>query len=147
MTAKEDASKWEPPVDRKYDWVGPADSVSKIRTVKFCRPFQESKLERNFRLQRENVQKWNHDFWKKHNEAFEKEKLEFIERIMDEKRLPRKSDVDSEMMSVFYSKFLNDRRKDNWEYNLSWYKKNFSLLYPAIRVSLYRFTRLLFRKS
>lgn len=39
-------------------------------------------------------------------------------------------------MSDFYKKFLDQNWETHLNYNMEWYKRNFSLLYLAFRVNL-----------
>lgn len=39
-------------------------------------------------------------------------------------------------MSEFYKRFLDDNWKIHVNYNFEWYKRNFELLFLALRVSL-----------
>lgn len=46
--------------------------------------------------------------------------------------------LDAETMSEFYKMFLDKNWETHVKYNIEWYKKNFTLLYLAFRVSLER---------
>ena len=52
------------------DTVGPPDPVSNLRTVIFHKRKNEHPIECEFRRCREDVQKWNQEFWTKHNLKF-----------------------------------------------------------------------------
>ena len=65
-------NQWEPPIDRKYDWVGPPDKLSKIRPIRLRRPIGESDSEFRFRKLYDEAQEWNRRFWENHNQKFEK---------------------------------------------------------------------------
>ncbi|XP_044128111.1 cytochrome c oxidase assembly factor 8 isoform X2 [Bufo gargarizans] len=67
-----------PPVDSKYDWIGPPDRYSNIRPIKYFVPADESPLERKLRELRQETQDWNQKFWANQNLTFIKEKEEFI---------------------------------------------------------------------
>lgn len=56
------------------DLVGQPNPVSNLRTIKFHIPDNESEIQRLFRIKREEVQKWNEEFWTKHNSNFIKVK-------------------------------------------------------------------------
>ncbi len=60
-----------PPDRTKQDWIGPPDPTSNLRPYKFYIPRDETWKERDFRLQRQEIQEWNQDFWAKHNRNFE----------------------------------------------------------------------------
>ena len=59
------------PENIKRDWVGPPDPVSNIRPTAFHVPDDETPLEKQYRLRREELQAWNHTFWAKHNRNFQ----------------------------------------------------------------------------
>uniref|UniRef100_A0AC34QWE2 tRNA-guanine(15) transglycosylase-like domain-containing protein n=2 Tax=Panagrolaimus sp. JU765 TaxID=591449 RepID=A0AC34QWE2_9BILA len=127
-------------LDRRYDWVGPPDKLSKIRPIKLRRVDNETEYEENYRKNREKLAEWNSNFWSKHNELFDKKKEEF--RKEKKKELGRLGQITPADMSIFYKQFLNERAASLREYNNEWYRKNFSLLGPAIRVNWIRFRRL-----
>ena len=52
------------------DWIGPPGRDSNLRPVKFYVPPDETALEREYRLQRQLVMKWNQEYWAKHNKKF-----------------------------------------------------------------------------
>ena len=49
----------------------------------------------------------------------------------------------AEEISEFYKKFLNDNYVSLRDFNREWYKRNLSLLWPALRVKVKRFLRIL----
>jgi hypothetical protein len=57
--------------------IGPPDPVSNLRPVAYHIPRNEHKIEKEFRICREEVQKWNEAFWTKHNKSFIKVQLRF----------------------------------------------------------------------
>jgi len=52
------------------DWVGPPDPDSNMKLMKFYVPPNETALEKEYRLMREDTQNWHHEFWSKHNKNF-----------------------------------------------------------------------------
>lgn len=50
--------------------IGPPDPISNLRPVVYHIPRNEQEIEKAFRLRREEVQKWNEAFWRKHNQSF-----------------------------------------------------------------------------
>ena len=68
-------------LDRRFDWVGPPDKVSKIRPIRLRRVDNESKAEGEYRLARQALSEWNSAFWKYHNELFESKKAEFVAMV------------------------------------------------------------------
>ncbi|XP_067681794.1 COA8 family protein CBG23705, mitochondrial-like [Haliotis asinina] len=139
----------QPPESSMNDWVGPPHSVSNLRPVKYYIPPNETPLEKNYRERRQEVWKWNQEFWEKHNKSFVQKKEEYVQSKLADKRASFKGEGDppqtlsADEMSIFYKRFLNDNYKNHIWYNKEWYKKNISLLWPALQVSFSRFmTRL-----
>uniref|UniRef100_A0A0K0FFW4 Apoptogenic protein 1, mitochondrial (inferred by orthology to a human protein) n=1 Tax=Strongyloides venezuelensis TaxID=75913 RepID=A0A0K0FFW4_STRVS len=130
-------------LDRRFDWVGPADRVSKIRPIKLRIVDNETELEKKYRLDREELNEWNSKFWENHNIAFEKQRDQFI--TARKKELGKLGNVTANDMSTFYKEFLNDEYAALSQYNKIWYKRNFQLLWPAFKVNIIRLCRL-FRK-
>lgn len=58
------------PENIKRDWIGPPDADSNLRPVQFYIPGDEMSAEKDLRLKREDTQKWNQEFWAKHNRSF-----------------------------------------------------------------------------
>lgn len=54
--------------------------------------------------------------------------------------------VSAEEMSCFYRDFLNQRRLELARYNSEWYRRNFSLIWPALKVNLIRLRRVVCRR-
>lgn len=50
--------------------IGPPDPLSNLRPVAYHVPRNEPEIEKAFRIRREEVQKWNEAFWRKHNQSF-----------------------------------------------------------------------------
>lgn len=67
-----DAKSMQTPNPRKVssDMVGPPDPVSNLRKIIYKQPANESELEKRYRELRIEAQKWNHEFWTKHNSRF-----------------------------------------------------------------------------
>ncbi|KAL8619605.1 hypothetical protein ACOMHN_019661 [Nucella lapillus] len=129
--------KAEPPVSGTNNWIGPPDPVSNIRPIRFQVHADETLTEDNFRQRQKEMIEWNHVFWKKHNSKFFKEKEDFVGAIKQstgEKATP-------EELSQFYEKFLNDNKEAHLKYNRDWYKKNISLLWPAVQVTVIQMIR------
>ena len=102
-------------LDRRYDWVGPPDRVSKIRPIKLRRVDGETTEEMNYRKAREELVEWNSSFWTAHNELFEKKKMEFVK--LKKQKLGKLEQVSAAEMSVFYKQFLNERAQALSNYN------------------------------
>ena len=54
------------------DWVGPRDPQSNMRSIQFYVPPNETALEKEYRLMKEDTQNWHHEFWATHNRNFSK---------------------------------------------------------------------------
>uniref|UniRef100_A0A0K8RMP4 Uncharacterized protein n=1 Tax=Ixodes ricinus TaxID=34613 RepID=A0A0K8RMP4_IXORI len=115
--------------------VSPPDPVSNLRHVKLRVPENESAAEAQFRTQYTAVQDWNQEYWTKHNTDFQRKKDEFTRRKLEEysRQGIKKENVPAEEMAEFYRTFLNDNHQKHMQYNWTWYKKNFGLLWPAIK--------------
>ncbi|KAL6742171.1 hypothetical protein Aduo_015351 [Ancylostoma duodenale] len=131
-------------MDRRYDWVGPPHPVSKIRPIKLRRVDNETQLEREYREAREELNRWNSSFWAAHNTLFDAKKAEFIEKR--KKELGRLGQVSANDLSVFYKEFLDSQHASLIAYNKEWYHRNLALCWPALRVNMVRFLRLLGRR-
>ncbi|MFH4973927.1 hypothetical protein AB6A40_000636 [Gnathostoma spinigerum] len=131
-------------LDRRFDWVGPPDPISRIRPIRLRRLPNESATEREYRNAAEALNKWNSKFWVEHNTLFEKEKQKFLDEKRQKKgRIERLSPDD---LSDFYRRFLNERHEALIAYNKEWYRRNLSLLWPAFKVNMIRFVRMLRRR-
>lgn len=124
------------------DMIGPPDPVSNLRPIKFVARENETDLEKQLRLKREELQTWNHEFWTKHNTDFFKLKEEFTTRELKKKQNNEQT-VNADEMSVFYKKFLDENWKRHLHYNISWYRKNVSVTFLDFKVKFRRFLRYL----
>ncbi|XP_075226944.1 cytochrome c oxidase assembly factor 8 [Lycorma delicatula] len=132
----------------KYDLIGQPNPVSNLRTIKFHVPDNENEIERQFRLKREEVQKWNQEFWTKHNTNFVKERKEFIALHEKETTVDGiKEPISADKLSVFYKRFLDNNWKTHLVYNYEWYKKNATLILLGLRVKVNRLKRLTYRNN
>ncbi|WKY10435.1 hypothetical protein Q1695_002641 [Nippostrongylus brasiliensis] len=130
-------------MDRRYDWVGPPHPVSKIRPIKLRRVDNETELERQYRIAREELNRWSSSFWEKHNTLFDTKKAEFVEKR--KKELGRIEQVSANDLSRFYKEFLDSRHVSLMDYNKEWYRRNIALCWPALKVNVLRFFRMLRR--
>ncbi|KAM3717076.1 putative COA8 family protein [Dirofilaria immitis] len=130
-------------LDKRFDWVGPPDDISKIRPVRLRRLTNETKQERKYREAREALNQWSSQFWARHNILFEKKKAEFVDQKRKSLgRLEHSSAVD---MSEFYKKFLDEQYNSLTNYNREWYYRNIRLFWPAFKVQVIRFRRTLYK--
>lgn len=116
----------------KHDYIGLPDKKSNLRPILRHIPERETKLQEMLRVERNEVAAWNQKFWTNHNKRFYEEKEEFIaaNKTVDCDTLS------ADRMSVFYKSFLDKNYKMHVYYNISWYIKNFGLLFLAARVNL-----------
>ncbi|XP_037072652.1 cytochrome c oxidase assembly factor 8-like [Pollicipes pollicipes] len=119
------------------DWVGPPDSVSKIRPIRQHIPTNETALEKILREKQASVLAWNHLYWKKHNKAFKQERRRFVEL----RTRPGAEAVTDDQMADFYREFMERNREKHRRYNLQWYGHNFRLLGLAGLVAPLRLLR------
>uniref|UniRef100_A0A914DRZ5 Apoptogenic protein 1, mitochondrial n=1 Tax=Acrobeloides nanus TaxID=290746 RepID=A0A914DRZ5_9BILA len=129
-------------LDHRFDWVGPPDTISKIRPIKLRAFENETSLEKNYRLSREELNNWNSKFWREHNELFHRRHHEFVTKFKQKNGLTPMDQISANDMSLFYKQFLNERSVIFTEYNKEWYRRNFALIWSALKVNLKRFTRI-----
>ncbi|XP_066247698.1 COA8 family protein CBG23705, mitochondrial [Euwallacea similis] len=114
------------------DIIGPPDSVSNLRPIVRKIPTNETILQRQFREAADATQKWNQEFWARHNTNFIKEKEAYVKRFTSTDR----PQLNADEMSEFYKDFLNKYWKTHVRYNFTWYRKNLTLLLLALKVNI-----------
>ncbi|CAJ0591445.1 unnamed protein product [Cylicocyclus nassatus] len=114
-----------------------------VGTTGLRRVDNETKLEREYREAREELNRWSSAFWVKHNSLFDAKKAEFVEK--KKKELGPLERMSANDLSVFYKDFLDSEHRNLMEYNKEWYHRNLALCWPALRVNMVRFMRLLRR--
>lgn len=127
------------PQKSKCDYIGPPDSLSNLRPIKFYIAPDETPLERQYRESRVEMQEWNQQFWADNNTKYKKMKAEFIQVRLREKYgkdTRERKTLSAGEMSEFYKRFLDDHKDVHKQYNREWYKKNFINLLLAARVWL-----------
>lgn len=117
--------------------LGPPDKKSNIRPVLRYIPDNETKLEYELRTKRIEVHDWVDKFWRNHNKRFTTEKDEFIAK----NKQPGEDSVSADKMSEFYKAFLDKNHKVHVYFNISWYIKNFTLMFTALQVFLHNRVR------
>ncbi|XP_078001049.1 COA8 family protein Y39B6A.34, mitochondrial-like [Glandiceps talaboti] len=129
---------------QRKNWIGPPHKLSNIRQVKYYIPDNESIAEKRYRLMREDNDRFNHQFWLKHNAAFIKAKEEFIANKEKEVGDPLPDEdgtkyvLTAEEMAKFYRQFLNDQQQKLKDYNREWYMRNLRTLWPALKANFYK---------
>lgn len=66
------------------DYIGPPDKVSNLRPVLRHVPADETPIEKELRLKRIEVEKWNQHFWTNHNRNFVKVSIWIANSILDD---------------------------------------------------------------
>ncbi|KAK9880096.1 hypothetical protein WA026_008611 [Henosepilachna vigintioctopunctata] len=129
----------------EVDLIGPPDPISNLRPIIRRRFVSETKLQEELRQKQDATHQWNQKFWSIHNTKFIKEKQKFIDD--QQKAGQEKHQLTAEEMSEFYKRFLDENWKIHMDYNFQWYKKNFTLLFLALRVSIEKNVGKIFRNE
>lgn len=111
---------------------GPPDKKSNIRPILRCIHENETPLQQRLRLRRGEVHDWVDKFWRNHNKRFFTEKEDFVSLH----KTAESDNVRADKMSEFYKSFLDKNWKVHVYFNLSWYIKNFELMFLALQVNL-----------
>lgn len=127
-----------PPCRSKFNLVGPRDYRSNIRKIIYAKSKDETRQEKYFREQQQELNTWHQDFWEKQNEKFSKSKKAYLQLR------PRnlKTDSNKELadeLSKFYRDFLDGNYRVHSQYLRAWYCRNFHLLWTGLQVSTSRF--------
>ncbi|KAL3269819.1 hypothetical protein HHI36_008877 [Cryptolaemus montrouzieri] len=118
----------------EVDLIGPPDPVSNLRPIIRRRLVSETKLQEQLRQMQDATHHWNQQFWSNHNTRFIEDRQKFIESHQIPGKEKRQLTV--EEMSEFYKKFLDENWRIHLDYNFKWYKKNFTLLFMSLKVSI-----------
>lgn len=116
------------------------------------KPHNETRAQQDLRERRLEIQEWNQNFWAKHNKRFFEVRtsrcwilhrfLLILYRFQDKaefirlNKRPGQDTIPADDMSKFYKYFLDKNWKIHVLYNVSWYSKNFELLFLALHVNL-----------
>lgn len=112
--------------------LGPPDKKSNIRPILRYIPENETELQHRLRMRRGEVHDWVDKFWRNHNKRFLVEKDQFVAKH----KTADQETVSADKMSEFYKAFLDKNFKVHVYFNISWYIKNFELLFLAAQVNL-----------
>uniref|UniRef100_A0AAY5L5U4 Cytochrome c oxidase assembly factor 8 n=1 Tax=Esox lucius TaxID=8010 RepID=A0AAY5L5U4_ESOLU len=85
-------SPFVPPADSKHDWIGPPHRLSNLRPIIYQIPENETELEKQLRILRQETEDWNHAFWTNQNITFNKSKEAFILSQLKEKGMTEKDE-------------------------------------------------------
>ena len=122
----------------KYDLIGPPRNISNLRPVKFAVSSEETELQGKLRTLRQETQKFNHEWWTKHNTDFKVGREEFIKDILKTK-YPNEQDkttLSADEMSIFYRDFMNKHWKSHLDYNKEWQRRNWTIIWFMFKVKL-----------
>ncbi|ETN84756.1 hypothetical protein NECAME_06720 [Necator americanus] len=112
-------------------------TFGRMEYLRLRRVDNETKLEREYREAREELNRWSSAFWEKHNAFFDTKKAEFVENR--KKELGRIEQVSANDLSTFYKEFLDSKHADLMAYNKEWYYRNIALCWPALRVNMNKY--------
>ncbi|CAG9765604.1 unnamed protein product [Ceutorhynchus assimilis] len=118
--------------ENNIDLIGPPDALSNLRPIIREIIKNETVLQRKYREAADATQKWNQEFWQKHNKNFFTKKEIFVKKHTSE----AKPNLNADEMSEFYKTFLNKNWQTHVAYNFEWYGRNFHLLMLSLRVHL-----------
>lgn len=127
-------------LSKKHDLIGPADKISNLRRYHYYIPENESRIEREYRIMREWVHEYNHQYWTEQNLRFVEAKRAFVEAHKRQQRIKNEEikEPTTAEYNEFYKRFLNENYYNHYDYNQKWLRYNFALLWPACKVFLYR---------
>ena len=128
-------------VNGRYDLIGPPRKGSNLRPVKFAIRDNETELEVRLRELRQETQKFNQDWWTKHNKDFKDGREDFIKHILETKYPdePDKTTLSADEMSIFYREFMNKQWASHLQYNKDWQRRNWSIIALMARVNIQKF--------
>ena len=133
-------------VGGKYDLIGPPRTTSNLRPVKFAVPKDETELEMRLRTLRQETQRFNEDWWTRHNAEFKGGREQFIKEILKTKypNEPDKSTLSADEMSIFYREFMNKNWRGHLDYNKEWQRRNWTIIFLMLRVKLQKLSKFQF---
>jgi hypothetical protein len=118
--------------------VGPPDPDSNLCTIKL-KPAR-NKAELKLQSLQLKVHDFNHNFWKEHNQQFQKAKSLYISQKLSESDMTRdKLTVDE--LSDFYKKFLNENYVNHKNYLKEWSILNFRLTWEMLKYNVINILR------
>ncbi|KAJ1981387.1 hypothetical protein H4R34_002095 [Dimargaris verticillata] len=106
------------------------DPVSQCHHIKFYRPPNETRAEREYRELREQAQDLHHNFWYATNQAFARDQAQFIAQAC--KQHPDLQTID---MAPFYRDFHAQSYARHRAYNRRWWYLNLCLLRYGARAA------------
>lgn len=110
--------------------------ISHIHIHIYTEHSNETPLERQVRTKKIELNQWHQQFWKDNNQRFINEKYSFEQKIKLETGKPT---VTAEELSVFYKDFLNKNYNNHLQYNRQWWRENFGLLLPSLKLVFEKF--------
>jgi len=121
-----------------YDLIGPPRSKSSLRPVKFA--VREGEVEERLRELRRETQRYNQEWWERHNRAFQEGREAFIKETLATRYgdQPGKTTLSADEMSTFYRGFMNSQWRNHLEYNKEWQRRNWSIVALSARATIHR---------
>ncbi|CAG8434431.1 1985_t:CDS:10 [Ambispora gerdemannii] len=119
----------------KTDYVGIPDTISNLRPIKYYIPENASPEDTEWRLHRERIDQFNHQFWTSNNELFIVEKQEYENQL----KLKTGKKPTSAEISIFYKDFLDKAYDRQMAYNQQWWKENIRMLLPGGKAAIRNF--------
>ena len=118
--------------------IGPPDPISNLRPIKITPSKNETPTQQKLRELRIEAQEFNQKFWLEHNREFTQGRAEYVKKVLQEKypHEKGKTTINANEMSVFYKKFLDDHWNSHLDYNRQWQRRNFHILFLALKVKL-----------
>lgn len=111
--------------------------VSRLRHVKIIERGDETDQERLYRIQYQNLQDWNNNYWNENNELFNREKDGYIKAHFGEKTSNEEA-LSHDQLAHFYRTFLEQSREKHVNYNRTMYKNHLRLLISSLNAKLSR---------
>jgi len=126
------------PTNSSNSLIGPPDPISNLRPIKITPSKNETPTQQKLRELRIEAQEFNQKFWLEHNREFTQGRAEYVKKVLQEKypHEKGKTTINANEMSVFYKKFLDDHWNSHLDYNKQWQRRNFHILFLALKVKL-----------
>ncbi|KAF9246182.1 hypothetical protein BU15DRAFT_84979 [Melanogaster broomeanus] len=124
--------------------VGPNDPISNLRPIIYtdiptpkAYAIHDNTLELQFKLAREQLDAFNHNYWTDSNLRFEAAKTSVLASLPDS----ASSEMQENALSEFYKEWVVQERTRQDEYSSEWRKRNWETIILAARVEYQRFKR------
>lgn len=111
--------------------------LSRLRYVKIIERGDETDQERLYRIQYQNLQDWNNNYWNENNELFNREKDIYLKAQFGEE-ISKEEALSHDQLAHFYRTFLEKNREKHVNYNRTMYKNHLRLLISSLNAKLSR---------